>query len=155
MRMFACVFVFAVLVAACSGETTQEFPPAAPTVSGPVESTTTGGSLLVRLAEARQLWAAVGYTSYRYDFDDDCGECQPFSGEVVVTDGEVVKPADRGLTVDEMFAAIERAVAAAVPVEVTFDPQIGYPTDLWIDREARAYDGGTHWLLRNMVALPR
>ncbi|MBK5269084.1 MAG: hypothetical protein JJE47_16810 [Acidimicrobiia bacterium] len=155
MKILACVFVFAVLVAACGGQTIHESTPVVPTVTGPVESTTTGGSLLVPLAEARQLWAAVGYTSYRYDFDDDCGECQPFTGEVVVTDGEVVAPADRGLTVDEMFAAIERAVAAGVPVEVTFDPQIGYPTDLWIDREARAYDGGTHWLLRNLVPLPR
>lgn len=153
MKLLTRVFVFAMLVAACGGQTILEPTPVVPTVTVPVESTPTGVSLLVPLAEARQLWAAAGYASYRYDFDDDCGECQPFSGEVVVTDGEVVAPADRGLTIDEMFAAIERAVASGVPVEVTFDPQIGYPTDLWIDREARAYDGGTHWLLSNLVAL--
>ena len=47
-------------------------------------------------------------------------------------------------SVEEAFALIEHAVLQGTDVDVTFDPELGYPTDLWIDREARAYDGGIH-----------
>lgn len=103
------------------------------------------------LGSARETWAATGLHSYRFIFENDCGECLPSMGEpreVVVRAGATASPDDP--TVETLFAAIEEAIAAGSSVEVSYHPVLGHPTEMWIDREARAYDGGTHWLIRDL-----
>lgn len=57
-------------------------------------------------------------------------------------------------TVESLFDTIAAAVDAGSSVEVSYDRELGFPTDIWIDREARAYDGGTHWLVSDLVKGP-
>ena len=105
-----------------------------------------------RLGEARARWTAAGLDSYRYEFLDDCGECdQQPPGEIVVWDGDVLDPIDRAPSVEEAFDLIESSLAAGQEVEATYHPELGYPTDVWIDREDRAFDGGTHWVLSDVT----
>jgi hypothetical protein len=90
---------------------------------------------------------------YHFVYEDDCGECDPTYGEartVTVWDGEVHDPALLAPSVEVAFDQIEAAIDAGLEVEAVYDPELGYPTDLWIDREARAYDGGTHWIFADV-----
>lgn len=104
------------------------------------------------LEAARQRWSAAGLVHYRFTFEDDCGECLPSSRlprEVVVRDGETSAPGQP--TVDSLFEAVENALANGSSVEVVYHPVLGYPEDIWIDREARVRDGGTHWLIHDLT----
>ncbi|MDH3249875.1 MAG: DUF6174 domain-containing protein [Acidimicrobiia bacterium] len=149
MRVKTVVLVAALLAAACgsqpgdiiaSGSTT-----ATPqTTVGPIEPTEPTG-VEAEFAAAHARWDAAGLDTYSYRFLDDCGECDQLPVQsAVVWEGEVLDPLRRVSSIEGAFALIERALAQGTDVEVTFDRELGYPTDLWIDREARAYDGGIH-----------
>jgi hypothetical protein len=150
MKRLVVVIAFALAAAACGGGR------AAPTssIAGPAATSTTtvaapNASGLAALEAARNRWAASGLATYRYVFEDDCGECQPIAEQVVVWDGA---PATMSVapSVDEVFARVEAAIRAGEDVDVVYDGNLGYPVEVWIDREARAYDGGSHWLITGM-----
>lgn len=97
------------------------------------------------LEAARAKWDAAGLDTYTYEFFDDCGECEQLPARaVVVWDGEVMDVLGRAQSVEDAFALIEEGLLQGSAVEVEYDPELGYPIDLWIDRDARAYDGGVH-----------
>lgn len=96
-------------------------------------------------------WDAAGLDTYRFIFEDDCGECMPAEPRVVVIrEGTPADGSDP--TVDSLFETIATAIETGSSVEVSYHSILGYPTEIWIDREARAYDGGTHWLIRDLEA---
>lgn len=144
------------LLAACGS-----VPLAEVTTTLPAQSTTSGSAASVttfpdgprgELAAARAKWDAENLETYSYRFVDDCGECmaEP-AATVAVWDGEVVAPHSRARSVDEAFDLIARAIERGDDVDVEYHPELGYPIDLWIDREARAYDGGTHLLFDDLA----
>lgn len=153
MKQKAVVLGFALVLGACAQPIADPgAPKPLPTISAPDQSTWPGSSgVLDDLTEARDRWKATGYSTYRYVFHDDCGECQPFDGQVVVWNGDVLDPTGRSPTVEEIFATIERAATDGRSVEAVFDPLTGHPSDVWIEREARAYDGGLHWLIESLT----
>ncbi|MBW3666391.1 MAG: hypothetical protein KY394_02225 [Actinobacteria bacterium] len=127
-----CLIVSMIALAACSG--------------------TAASGALEELEAARQRWSAAGLDDYRFTFQDDCGECLPSSRlprEVVVRDGEASAPGQP--TVDSLFDAVEKALADGSSVDVAYHPVLGYPEYIWIDREARVRDGGTHWLIHELA----
>ncbi len=129
------------VVAACGNGTATVGSTSAPESA---ESMSAGPA--AELAAARLLWDEAGIATYRFQFRDDCGECDPdqrLPRPMVVWDGEASTPRDE--TVESLFDRVERAIADGRSVEVTYHPELGYPTDIAIDMEARAYDGGTHW----------
>lgn len=150
MKRLVVVMAFALAAAACGGGR------AAPTSSipGPAATSTTtvaapNASGLAALEAARGRWAASGLATYRYVFEDDCGECQPIAEQVVVWDGAPATMSEAP-SVDEVFARVEAAIRAGEDVDVVYDGTLGYPVEVWIDREARAYDGGSHWLINDL-----
>jgi hypothetical protein len=103
------------------------------------------------LAAARERWAEAGLDTYRFTIEDDCGECDPEAHgprQVVVWDAETSAGAQP--TVDGLFTQIESAISERRDVEVAYHSNLGHPVEIWIDREARAYDGGTHLLVRDL-----
>ncbi len=150
MQPLACLLLIVVLLPSCADPSATSPPGDNSPVTAPVpdESTPTE---LGELAAARSRWEANASSDYHYVFEDDCGECEAFSGQVVVWDGEVLDPSRRSLAVEEIFDILERAAAAGQSVEAVFDQETGYPTDVWIDRESRAFDGGTHWIIEDLV----
>lgn len=103
------------------------------------------------LAEARSRWTATDIDTYHFTFHDDCGECMPTTPRpITVWDATVYDGTQQGIDVDALFELIEAALADGRSVDVVYHPELGYPTDLWIDREARAYDGGTHLLVTDL-----
>ena len=100
------------------------------------------------LARARSLWEREGPASYRYVYAPRC-ECPPTVARatwVTVEQGVVVdaayfdgnEPVNIGPqlygTVDSLFARVQRAYDQhAAVVRVRYDPQLGYPVDVWID----------------------
>lgn len=106
------------------------------------------------LAGARSLWDEAGPDSYRFQFEDDCGECDPslrLPREVTVVDGEASRPDQP--TVESLFELIGRAIDEGRTVKVEYHPELGYPSDIAIDMQARAYDGGTHLMVRGLEAV--
>jgi hypothetical protein len=142
----------AVLLVACGatsgGTSTTKVPPQAPeaTATTLVEEGPTDA-----LAAARERWAEVGLDTYRFTIEDDCGECDPEAHgprQVVVWDAETSAGAQP--TVDGLFTQIEAAITERRDVEVAYHPNLGHPVEIWIDKGARAHDGGTHLLVRDL-----
>ena len=137
----------ALLVAACGGPIGAM---ATSSTTAPLAPTTTTADPAATLTAARGRWEASGLDTYHFVFEDDCGECMPTEPRlVVVREGEPEDLLDP--TVERLFDTITAAVNAGSSVEVSYDRELGFPTDIWIDREARAYDGGTHWLVSDLV----
>jgi hypothetical protein len=100
------------------------------------------------LSRARAQWERVGPRSYRYVYAPRC-DCPPTVARatwVTVEQGVVVEasyldgnePVNIGPqlygTVDSLFAQVQRAYDQhAAQVRVQYDPQLGYPIDVWID----------------------
>lgn len=152
----------ALVLLAASGCATTE-PPAAP---GP--SVAEGGTPAVRpdtLDDAKARWEAAGLADYRFTLRRMCFCPSPdYTGpfEVTVRGGtiEAVRldgaPVDaaRALTVDDLFALIEEAYEReAETVRLTFDPETGAPTDLYIDYEAMMADEEIGYTVTDLEAL--
>ena len=142
----------AVLLVACGsatwGTSTTKAPPRAPETTATTLAEEGPGDAL---AAARERWAEVGLDTYRFTIEDDCGGCDPDGPrQVVVWDAETSAGAQP--TVDALFTQIEAAIIERREVEVAYHPNLGHPVEIWIDREARAYDGGTHLLVRDLQA---
>lgn len=152
MRTWATGLVLLVVSASCSTPPPQASEPT--TISVAVTTTTaapTAPTITDQLREARGRWAAAGLTTYHYRFLDDCGECGDSAPrQMVVWDDELISPGATGPSISDAFSTIESAVAEDRQVDVTFHPELGYPTEIWIDQAARAYDGGTHWILSDL-----
>ncbi len=147
MRGLASIFAAAVVVSACASQPVPE----AGTTTAPGSSNSPTSTIRQldpagsAFAEARAKWDAAALGTYSYEFLDDCGECDQLPTQsVVVWDGDVLDPLRRATSIDQAFALIERSIERGADVDVEYHPELGYPTDLWIDREARAYDGGIH-----------
>ncbi|NNL47572.1 MAG: hypothetical protein HKO76_04315 [Acidimicrobiia bacterium] len=118
-------------------------------------TTTQTESASSELEAARARWQANGIDTYHLSFENDCGECGPDLIEprqAVVWEGDLVDPTGQTMSVEAVLDSIDRAIAAGRSVEASYDAEYGYPTEVWIDREARAYDGGVHWILQGLTA---
>lgn len=131
LRSTAGAAVLALTLTACAGSASTSV------AYGPVET-----------------WDAAGIESYTFTIERFCF-C-PMTGPLMVTvvDGEIASVTKRGkeidldsdvlqglpLTVDALFLEAERAQAQADDVAVSYDPDLGYPTRISIDRWRDAID---------------
>lgn len=107
-----------------------------------------------QLAAARERWAASSPETYHFMLEDDCGECDPDWAQprqIVVWDGTVLDPTRIDTDILALFSLLEAAIQDGRTVEAEYDPDLGHPTEIWIDREARAYDGGTHLIIQELA----
>ena len=105
------------------------------------------------LAEARDRWSERAIGDHTLVVQDDCGECDETASaitEVVVWNDDVYASGEE-LTVEGLYETIERAIDDGRSVEASYDTDTGHPTEVWIDREARAADGGVHLLVHDLV----
>ncbi|HEU4619168.1 MAG TPA: DUF6174 domain-containing protein [Gammaproteobacteria bacterium] len=103
------------------------------------------------LAKSRAAWRAAGIADYEYGYNKYCA-CHPDNPpETIVTvrDGRVVRvrhrpvgydrevEAPRGLeyywTVDGLFDLVSAALQKHAEVRATYDPALGYPTEIHVD----------------------
>ena len=161
MRTTTALLVLTVL-AACGPATVDGTPTPPPESSSTSTTPPATGSTTIpepsspseALAQARARWEAAGLDTYQFVYENDCGECDPDRAAprpVVVWDGSSFDGDRTGIDVDALFSRIETALAEGSDVEVSYHPDLGYPTEIWIDREARAYDGGTHLLVHQVT----
>jgi hypothetical protein len=112
-------------------------------------------------------WQAAGLRDYRYDFEQQCfcteERRQPVTVEV--RGGRVVRVVSRATgrevplrddlrwyTVPELFARVAEARREGVlPLEVAYDPRLGYPTR--IEAGSLAADAGVVYLASNLRPL--
>lgn len=105
------------------------------------------------LAENRARWASAGLEDYRYVYSRICF-CPPLDARVEVRAGAVVSAVDpetgdplpaedveRVPTVEELFAEVDAAFREEPAVaSVTYDPELGHPTDAFFDFSLRVAD---------------
>jgi hypothetical protein len=102
----------------------------------------------------RAAWNAAGLTNYSWKVNLQCF-CPKIRYTVTVVDGKPTdvildgEPTDIGskrleglpLTVNDLFERIDEAHAKdAVEVDVTYDPDLGYPAHLYVDISRNAAD---------------
>lgn len=107
------------------------------------------------LAAGRAKWRAAALSNYEYGYRKFC-ECHPDSPpETVVTvrAGQVVGVRHRPVgftnevqaeqrnlqfywTVDGLFELVDAALARGANVRASYDPKLGYPTQVYIDYDA-------------------
>lgn len=103
------------------------------------------------LSEARDRWAGSGVDDYAMTLERSCFCPEEYRGPfaVEVRDGAVISvmlrdetlPTDRALSVEGLFDLIADAYEQkASRVTVTYDPTLGYPTQIYIDYIAQAAD---------------
>lgn len=103
------------------------------------------------LDDARARWAANGPDAYTMTYGRHCFCPSDVTGPfaVRVADGRVVSvtlngdavPTDRAQTVDALFDLLERAYDRdAHRVDVTYDPALGFPSQIYIDYDERIAD---------------
>lgn len=142
---------------------------------GPVESSSGGqvvpaGALSDAEAEAKARWEQADVTDYTYAFYTGCGERATGRFQVTVRGGEVTEVEgldDPGrnlvehldlsdlvnimLTVDGLWAEVERARSDADRVEVRADERYGYPARVDIDWQANAIDDEVCYEISDLV----
>ncbi len=110
------------------------------------------------LADARARWAAHGPDAYTMTQSRSCFCPREVTGpfEVTVRDGEVASvaldgasvPTDRARSVEALFDLIADAHARdAAEVRVSYDPALGYPTEVWIDYDRQMADEETGYTM--------
>ena len=154
--MRLCLFVL--LLAACSA-------PAPESEGGPTEGGATDLPDAVtsdELAIARAMWTDAALGGYTMTITRSCF-CPPeYRGPytVAVDGGEVAsvtyegRPAEVGEppTVDALFALLESAYAeGAARVDVTYHDELGYPLELWIDRDERLADEEIGYAISELI----
>ncbi len=116
----------------------------------------------------RQRWEAVGLIDYRFTFERTCF-CPPeFSPTVIITvknkvvesvqdaqSGELLTNPPYPYTIDDIFTIIQEAIEkGSAEVSATYDAQLGYPIDVYIDTYANAIDEEYSMKVRNFTELP-
>lgn len=118
----------------------------------------------------RELWESEGPASYVFDYRVVC-YCPPEitravtitvdDGEVVgatyVDSGEPVDPFSPGdyPTVGDLFDEIESALAEdPYSIRAEYDPQLGYPTDVFVDFEENTADEEWGFVVNRFTSSP-
>lgn len=122
------------------------------------------------LATAQQQWQAQQIGSYRYGLAVSCFCPEELRQPVVITvtagetnaivttaGGAPVTAAffDQYNTVDKLFALIQQAIAeGADEVAVTYDPTLGYPTEIKLDGSTQIADDERFLTISDLQATP-
>ncbi|WP_251357792.1 DUF6174 domain-containing protein [Kangiella sp. TOML190] len=102
----------------------------------------------------QQKWQAHALQNYSVNFQRSCFCPREFVQplKLTIADGKVTtvmdskseavgeQVAQSTKTVSQVFAMIEKALDKAEQIEVKYDPQFGYPSQLFIDRSKRMAD---------------
>ncbi len=123
-------------------------------------------SVLTAVEENRTKWRAQSITAYEYESSASCF-CGYRPARVRVKDGAVVSAVhlddespvpqpelDAYPTIEELFDYIEGAVTDHLDfVGVTFDPDLGYPTEVVLDPHCHMFDEGIAYLASDLVTI--
>ena len=119
----------------------------------------------------QEKWQDANISHYRYELSISCFciFAQDMPLVIEVQDGEVVsmeyksgKEIDPSFleqfqrfdTIDKIFAELETAQTEAERVEVTYDEEYGFPTQVTIDNALQAADDELYLTISNFEALP-
>ena len=118
------------------------------------------------LDEARRHWADERVSSYTFTVSQDCFCVEEARGRfrVTVTNGAVTSITDPAtgaprtasrfvpLTVEALFDRVEQAVNEGVrELDVEYDPDLGYPVEIEINRSQQAVDAAIIITARDLV----
>lgn len=122
--------------------------------------------IVATLHEAKSRWAEAKLDDYRFRFERSCLCAERGPLVVTVEDGKVVEvknektgalivPEDYErhglLTVDELFSVLERAATEAQSWWATYEPVLGYPTEIFLDWSRTVADDEIGYRLQLLV----
>ena len=123
------------------------------------------------LDDNRAKWDSAGVSHYRFELTISCfcpfAEIMPITVEV--KDGQIVSMTDvngqavegefsqyieEAATVEGLFALAEKTISEAEQVEVTYDAQYGYPSEIKVDFIKMAIDDEISYYVKSFSVLP-
>lgn len=116
------------------------------------------------LDTSKALWSSQGYTEYTYNFLQSCFTCptEPSlvsveNGQVVMVDGQpVTADTSSPPTINELFDEIQKGLNEnAYEVTVSYDPDHGFPKQIYIDEIKNAFDDEYSVTISNFMAPPQ
>jgi hypothetical protein len=146
------------LVAACGQAAT---PGASPHRTTSLPTTTPIVGLTDADRAARELWLAAGPADYRFTVDVRCFCPTAEPVEVTVSDGQVVsaRPAPPEywsavvVPVPDLFRLVGELRGSADSVDVSYDAELGFPTDISVDRITEAVDDEVSYVVTDLTPL--
>jgi len=145
MKRHLLIALLGAMVASCSDATS-------PTTEREMDS--------LGLIMTRQRWRAHNMHDYEFTLGYDCF-CVASRGLSVrvlrdtiysvtdLTTGQAV-PRTRGMTIEDLFDVIATGLKSDVPVEASFDADLGYPRSIVYNRPGMAYDAGGSYGARDL-----
>lgn len=115
----------------------------------------------IALQHAEAQWSAAGIHDYDYDLvTDHLG--QHDSVQVQVRNDQLTlstsylsgEASPAGGTMPELFAAVDDAISSGLYVEVTYDPQLGYPALGSVSAQLDSPAGPSTWEIYNFARVP-
>lgn len=126
-------------------------------------------SLLAKLETHRQLWHSQKIANYQYIYQQVCFGPIPTNlpAKIVVKNNKIIEVTlleteqsseeidlDSYKTIDQLFKIIEDAVSRnADKITVTYDPNLGYPTKIFIDYIELAADDEITYLASDLIKI--
>lgn len=129
------------------------------------------------LEESQAKWSAVKTPSYSYEYNQVCFCLYVGEVKVLIDDNSVIAVLDLETdeeltveqngktitmlnaypemfyTIDELFEELKDAAKDADELDLTFNPEYGYPTETFIDYYKEAIDDEITYLLKNLELL--
>jgi hypothetical protein len=136
MRRFLPGLALLALLLACDKDDSPTGPPGPPAT----------------LDEAMRLWQSFGIQDYQVDQHHGCYCPPPRDWTATVRNGQVQ---GMGMSIDQLFAEMQRAQHDADHFEATYDATYGYPTQFYIDWSVGMADDESDWTLSNFSRLVR
>src|SRR3569833_1275712 len=140
MKRHLLIALLGTMVASCSDATS-------PTTEREMDS--------LGLIMTRQRWRAHNFHNYQFTLGYDCFCVANHALSVLVLRDTIYSVTDvttgqaisrtRGMTIEDLFEVIERGLENDVPVEASFDPELGYPRTIAYNRPGMAYDAGASY----------
>lgn len=171
MKRFIVFAVLLLVLSACgSSSTTTDAPTTVAPTTDPSTTVDPLDEADAAYAAARALWESADLVDYDYSFSRGCFCPQEYVGphDVSVRDGIVTAATYDGIdlkklptlnlttydeiiqTVDGVFDEIDRALDEAHSLTAAYHPELGYPTDVYIDWEEMMADEEVNYTISDL-----
>lgn len=114
----------------------------------------------VALQRAEAEWNAAGVQSYDFDLvtsfaaAHDSVQVQVRNDQVTQSTSYLPGRTTTGKAIPDLFASVDTAIVSGLKVDVSYDPQLGYPATGTISAQYNTPAGPSSWRVVNFTPVP-
>lgn len=113
------------------------------------------------LLHAELQWNAAAVHNYNYDLvtsfaaSHDSVQVQVRNDQVTLSKSYLTGQASpAGTTIPDLFSSVDAAITSGLKVQVSYDPQFGYPADGMVSAQYNTPAGPSTWTIVQFARLP-